>query len=306
MARPDLDRIQPAGRRPLDITYREARAEDLPECVNIFIDSWTDLNKRHNFATRPRPNAARMLAFYQHALTTGIFQVAEAQHHIRSFACALVRDRLWFLSGFWTRPALRQRHIGMPLLRAVWEAGRRAGATTFFVWSSVDLPAMAAYMKLGMLPGTQIMRLEGTPALSNGKMTGYRLKPLEKGFAMRLDRILLGTSRAVDHDYLARMGVQGRQVLRGDLDVGYFYFDKGAIGPVAWNAPRHAESMISLACREAAGFDATVVLRIPGMNHSALNFALASSLRLTGYSHLLCSAPFGHLEQYLPSGPAVF
>ncbi len=290
----------------MDIAYREARAEDLPECVNIFIDSLTDLNQRHNFATRPKPNAARMLAYYQHALTTGIFHVAEAQGKIRSFACAIVRDRLWFLSGFWTRPRLRERHIGMPLLRAVWEAGKRAGATTFFVWSSVDLPAMAAYMKMGMLPGTQILRFEGAPSLPISKMAGYRLKPLDKSFAMRLDRVLLGTSRPADHDYLARMQLQGRQVQRGDLDVGYFYFDGTSIGPVAWNAPRHAEAMIGLACREAAGSSASVLLRVPGMNRSALNFALNSGLRLTGYSHLLTSAPFGRLDQYLPSGPSVF
>ncbi len=280
----------------MDITYREARAEDLPECVNIFIDSWTDLNKRHNFATRPRPNAARMLAFYQHALTPGIFHVAEAQGHIRSFACALVRDRLWFLSGFWTRPAMRERHIGMPLLRNVWEAGKRSGATTFFVWSSVDLPAMAVYMKLGMFPSTEILRFEGTPSLPDGKMAGYRLKPLEKAFAMRLDRILLGSTRAADHDYLARMGVQGRQVLRGDLDVGYFYFDKGTVGPVAWNAPRHAESLVSLASREALGLSPTIVLRVPGVNHAAVNVSLNTGLRLTGYSHLLASGQFGRLE----------
>ncbi len=290
----------------MDITYREARPEDLPECVRIFIDSWTDLNKRHNLATLPKPKPARMLAFYQHALTTGIFRVAEAQGRIRSFACAIVRDRLWFLSAFWTRPSLRERHIGMPLLRAVWEAGRRAGATTFFVWSSVDLPALAAYMKIGMMPATQIMRFEGTPALTDSKMAGYKLKPLDKGFAMRLDRILLGTSRPADHDYFARMGFQGRQVQRGDLNVGYFYFDEGAIGPVGWNAPRHAEPMISLACREAAGSSSMISLRVPAMNQAALNFALNAGLRLMGYTHLLRSAPFGLLEQYLPSGPSVF
>lgn len=290
----------------MEITYREARAEDLPACVNIFIDSLADLNKRHNFAASPGPNAARMLAFYQHALTTGIFHVAEAQGRIRSFACAILRDRLWFLSGFWTRPTLRERHIGMPLLRAVWQAGKRAGATTFFVWSSVDLPAMAAYMKMGMLPGTQIMRFDGSCSLPNEKMKGYRLKPLDYGFASRLDRILLGASRAVDHDYMARMGYQGRQVLRGDLNVGYFYFDGGAIGPVAWNASRHAEAMLSLACHEAAGSSPTVTLRVPGMNHAGLKFALGAGMRLTGYSHLLTSGPFGRLEQYLPSGPAIF
>src|SRR5512146_115336 len=115
----------------MDIRVREARPEDLPECVNIFIDSWTDLNRRHNFATRPRPNAAHMLAFYQHALSTGIFRLAEAEGRIRAFACAVVRDRLWFLSGFWKKPSVKQEHVGMPALRAVWNAGKRAGATHF-------------------------------------------------------------------------------------------------------------------------------------------------------------------------------
>ena len=96
------------------------------------------------------------------------------------------------------------------------------------------------------------------------------------------------------------------QVLRGGLNVGYYYVDGASIGPVGWNAPRHAESVISLACREASASASNIGLRIPGMNHAALRFALSAGLRLTGYSHLLMSAPFGHLDQYLPSGPAVF
>jgi hypothetical protein len=42
------------------------------------------------------------------------------------------------------------------------------------------------------------------------------------------------------------------------------------------------------------------------MNHAALRFALDSGLRLTGFNHLLISAPFAHLEQYIPSGPSLF
>ena len=47
-------------------------------------------------------------------------------------------------------------------------------------------------------------------------------------------------------------------------------------------------------------------MHVPGMNHDAMQFALRSGLRLTGFSHLLTSAPFGHLDRYLPSGPALF
>ncbi len=49
-----------------------------------------------------------------------------------------------------------------------------------------------------------------------------------------------------------------------------------------------------------------VRLMIPGVNHDALRFAFASGLRLAGYSHLLTSAPFGRMEQYLSSGPSLF
>ena len=42
------------------------------------------------------------------------------------------------------------------------------------------------------------------------------------------------------------------------------------------------------------------------MNHDALRFCFGAGLRLTGFAHLFTSAPFGQLEQYLPSGPALF
>jgi hypothetical protein len=45
---------------------------------------------------------------------------------------------------------------------------------------------------------------------------------------------------------------------------------------------------------------------VPGMNHAALRYAFGAGMRLTSYAHLLTSAPFGHLERYLPSGPQLF
>jgi hypothetical protein len=63
---------------------------------------------------------------------------------------------------------------------------------------------------------------------------------------------------------------------------------------------------LTMACREAITLNPTVAFAVPGMNHSAVRFALDSGLRLAGYSHLLLSASFGHLEQYIPSGPALF
>jgi hypothetical protein len=59
-------------------------------------------------------------------------------------------------------------------------------------------------------------------------------------------------------------------------------------------------------CREAAGQAQGLRMMIPGINHIAIRFALQAGLRLAAYSHLLTTAPFGRMEQYLPSGPSLF
>jgi hypothetical protein len=95
-------------------------------------------------------------------------------------------------------------------------------------------------------------------------------------------------------------------VLRAGQTIGYYYLNEGTIGPAAWQAEEHAEALLTLACREASEAGSSVTLEIPGMNHAALRFALQSGMRLTNFSHLLMSAPFGRLENYLPSGPGLF
>ncbi len=290
----------------MEISYREARPEDMPACVDLFLESLGDLHRRQNQASNPLPPASRMLALYEHTLSTGIFHVAEADGRIAALACALVRERLWFLAGFWTRPEMQHQHIGMTVLRRVWEAGKQAGAKHFFVWASGDLPAIAAYMKLGMLPGSQIMVFEGKPNLVSGVTADYRLEPLRKGFAMAMDETILGIRREVEHEFFVREAWQGWEVREKGKSVGYFYLDGGSIGPAAWIAREYSDSVLAMACRQASASGTDIALRVPGMNHAALRFAFGSGLRLTNISHLLMSGPFAHLEQYIPSGPALF
>jgi hypothetical protein len=288
----------------MPMEYRAARLEDIPACVDLFIESVTDLARRHNLPDH-EPSRDRMLAFYRHALVTGVFHVAELDGRPAALACALLRDHLWFLAGFWVRPGLQQQHIGMPVLRRAWEDGKQAGCSHFFVWSSMDLPAMAAYMKLGMLPGTQILAFEGAPQRPPVP-ADYTAVPLKPSFAMAMDETVLGSRREVDHQLMSRLGWLGRQVQWQGRNVGYYYLDGGSIGPAAWIGSEHAAPLLALACREGLGSNDTVILRVGGMNHAAIRFAFDVGLRLTGFSHLLMTASFAHLEQYVPSGPAIF
>ena len=285
-----------------DVLYRAARSEDLPEMTDVFLTALGDMYSRNNItqAIPPRP---AVIAAYGHILSTGIFRLAELDGRIAAIAGAVVRDSLWYLSSFWALPGLQGRNIGMPLLREVREEGVRAGAGIFFTWSSVDLTAMASYMKTGMVPGHEILQFEGTPLRLPALPAGFESAPLEKKTAMALDAEIRGTARGPDHDHWA--GLAGRRAIKNGKVAGYYYINRGAIGPAAWTDVADAASVLTLACREALDTASAVRYAAPGVNHPAIGFAFDTGLRLVGFSHFLTTAPFGRMDRYLPPGPSL-
>jgi len=299
-----MDQDKPENNRTDHILYRPARPEDVPQMADLFIEAVADMYARNNVKAAPPPRPAVIRA-YEHVRSSGVFHLAESGGRITAIAGAAIRDQIWFLSAFWARPELQRGGLGMPLLKEVWSAGQKAGATVFCTWSSVDLTAMASYMKLGMMPGYQILLFEGAPK-SIPAPEGCESAPLEKTAAMELDHAVRGTRREVDHDLWSGPGFQGRQVLRKGKCVGYYYISNGTIGPAAWSESREADAVMAFACREAASASSVVRFAVPGINHAALRFALDSGLRLASFSHFLTTAPFGSMERYLPSGPSLY
>lgn len=288
------------------VQYRPALPGDIPAMSDIFLKAVSDLYARYNISALVPPRPAVLVA-YEHVYSTGIFHVAELDGEIIAIAGAILRGNVWYLSSFWAHPDRQRKGIGMPLLRQVWNAGKEAGATRFFTWSSIDSTAMAAYMKLGMLPGSQIMQFEGTPSRLPGTPAGYQVLDLERPVALALDEEIPGIYRPADHDFWANQaGLLGRQVVRDGQVAGYYYLGKGGIGPAAWRKPQAAEHILTLALAEAVESAPVIRLAIPGMNHAALRFVLDAGLRLASFAHLLTSRPFEHLDQYLPSGPGLF
>ena len=124
---------------------------------------------------------------------------------------------------------------------------------------------------------------------------------------MGLDEQVRGTGRQADHDFWCdHLGLQGRQVLQNGEVLGYYYANRGVVGPAAWKRPQDGEPLLTLACREAAAMAPQIRIAVPGINHLGLRFALDSGLRLTSFAHFLTTAQFGRMEQYLPSGPALY
>lgn len=263
------------------------------------------MTARHNMPA-PHREIDLVMRGYAYVARTGLFRVAERDGRIAAIACAIMRGPHWFLSGFWADPTMRLQGIGGPLLRALRDEGRAAGARVFYVWASIDAAAIAAYMKLGMLPGTQLFAFAGTPATLPAvpALATVDLRPELVG---ELDRDLVGVRRDDDHRYwLERADARGRAVLDGKDVVGYYHVHDGTIGPIGWTRGEVGEAVLATALIDAARTTHDVQLTVPGMNHIALRLALSSGLRLIRQSHLLWTEPVGHMERYVPSGPLLF
>lgn len=286
------------------VRTRAAREEDVEPALDLFVGTLRDMLARNGID--PGDLARDEWRYgYPHVFRTGIFRIAEDDGELVAICHAIVRGPLWFLSGFWTRPDRQKAGIGARLLREVWDEGRARGASTFFTWSSIDLTAMASYLRRGMLPGYQILSFVGEP--TGAKPVESETAPLTREFATSLDSDVIGTARAADHDFWSNEpGRIGRAVVHGGRAVGYYYVRSGAIGPAAWATSADAEVVLRAALVNARAQSAIVRLRALGANHDTIRFALANGLRLAGYSHLLTTASFGQLDRYAPSGPTLF
>jgi hypothetical protein len=287
------------------VRYRAATADDIEPALDLYAVSLADMLRR-NGITPPPSDHQELLAPYRHVHATGIFRVAEEDGQLVALAHAIVRGTTWFLSGYWARPGRQRTGVGGPLLREVMAEGRARGADLFFTWSSIDLTAMAGYMRVGMLPGTQILAFVGEPA-QLPSAEDLETAPLTVEIARELDRDVLSIERDVDQRFWStEPGRTSRAVRRDGRAIGYYSVARGTIGPAAWSAPEYAQRVLSLATREARAQSPEVRLRAIGSDHEAIRFALGSGLRLVGYSHLLTTRAFGHFDRYVPSGPTLF
>lgn len=290
----------------IEAKYRPVREAEMPEAVELFLTTVADLQKRWNL-NWPLPPREYIEKSYEHVRRTGIFLVAEVDGKLGAICHAIVRDHLWFLSGFWTMPHLQGQGIGRHLLKLVWDEGLALGASIFFTWSSIDLQAIASYMKMGMLPGYQLFNFIGEVSCPAGKRPGYETQPLDLSAALMIDEQIRATRRETDHQFwLSEMKSEGRQLVRDGRVVGYYYLNKGTIAPAAWLDETDGVALLESACREASEQSGQIRLIIPGVNHAAIRFALQANLKLAGYGHLLTTGSFGQMEKYLTSGPSLF
>lgn len=290
---------------------RSARAEDLHAATEVFLTTLDDLRVRHN-ASGAKMNFNDWLPGYEHVWRTGIFNVAEKDGKIVGVCNGVIRDKRWFLTGFWLLPGHQGEGLGGQLIEKTWADARAQGAVQFFVWASIDWPALANYMKLGMLPGYQIftMSIEKAKFTENArtvKSENYRLEALTAEQAGDIDFVVRETRRPQDHQFwLATMKSQAFIVKRQGATCGYFYCRNGTIGPLAYLDTADGAAILHLALQEVFKDSEKAILYVPGANHIVLSEILAGGGRMLSLAHFLSTDQFGKPAQYLPSGPLLY
>lgn len=285
------------------LSYRKGSSIDVAPAAELFVTAMTDLMRRNGIdpgSTDPRA----IQPWYHHLHDTGIFEVAMEDDTMIAFASGVVRDDLFFLSMFWTHPERQRKGVGRPLIARVWGEAEKRGAKVFSVWSSIDFAALGIYLKLGMRPVGPLLTFSGAPRAVEAAPA--EVVPLEAAVASNVDQAVRGTGRPIDHAFFAREKKHSKLVCRGAQTLGYFYAHEGRIGPVAWLDDRDGRSVLAAAIDAAKSDAAEVTLAIPGPNRVALDVVVDAGLPIVGSSHFLTSAPFGALERYVPSGPALF
>lgn len=289
---------------------RAAAVADIEDATDVFLTTLDDLKRRNGLPKTPM-DRDDWLQGYTHVLRNGIFNVVEVDGRVVGLANGVVRDSIWFLSGFWMLPPYQGKGLGQKLINKTWTDARAHGAEQFFVWASIDAAALGNYMRLGMLPGYQIFTLRLSEESLSGKLgrrhSSYELEELTVQAACEIDRAVRATERQVDHQYWlfddSRQGFAVRCM--GEL-VGYFYLRKGAVGALAYLDKAHEQPILDIAMKEVLKGGENIFFMVPGINSSTLGYLIGLGARIVSYSHFLTSAPFGTLENYLPSGPLLY
>ncbi|CAN5492225.1 hypothetical protein BH11CYA1_BH11CYA1_12740 [soil metagenome] len=279
---------------------------DIEAALQVFLTSLADVRQRHG-APPMQQDVEDCRNAYQHISKTGIFYVAKWHDYVVGTANGIIRDGIWFLTGFWVLPDFQGKGIGKKLLTETLAAAKEAGASRFFVWASVDPPAIGNYMHNGMLPGYQIFSYQLSAVAPVVVGSEYSIVALDASAAGDIDGKIWGARREVDHNYwLADDKRVGRLVMHNNKAVAYFYARKGRVGPVGYLEQAHEQATLDLAIQSASEQAEMVTLAIPGINRSATKYIISLNGRLASSSHFLTSETFGQLELYIPSGPLLY
>lgn len=313
------------------IEIRQVTADDIPVCAQIWRESINDYTGRLNQPQIP-DDLGRIIRLHQHLFSTDPerFVVAvEATNgsepgQIAGFAAAVMRERLWYLSMCFVRPAAQRQGIGRRLVEAILPATPDEAVLATATDSAQPI-SIGLYSRFGIVPRLPLLSMAGyvtnpetLPSLPPGLSavpfetmvagapdgTGHR----ELGAAVgALDRELLGVEHPQDHRFMRLEGRHGFLYRdRGGQIQGYGYaWETGRLGPVAIRDEALMGPVLAhlLGAVQARGAQA---MWVPGVAGEAVTTLLRAGLRFEDFPILLgWTRPFADFARYLPISPGL-
>ena len=307
------------------IEIRQATADDIPVCAQIWRESINDYTGRLN--QHPIPDdLGRIIRLHQHLFATdpGLFVVAERADQIIGFAAAVRRERLWFLSMCFVRPAEQHHGLGRRLLEAILpaETGDVVLATAT---DSAQPISNGLYSRYGIVPRLPLLSVSGylthpevLPDLPRG-MVAVPFETIATGppggsghveltaAVGALDRELLGVEHPQDHRFLRLEGRHGF-LYRDEIGAthGYGYaWETGRLGPVAVRDEALIGPVLGHLLRAVEPRGAQAVW-LPGAAGPAMELLLRAGFRFEDFPILLnWNRPFADFARYLPISPGL-
>jgi GNAT superfamily N-acetyltransferase len=315
---------RPAGRRegtsPAGVQIRPATEAEVPGCAEIWRAGVDDYLVRLN-QPPVEEDTSRLTRLHAHARATDPerFLVAEREGRIVAFGSAVVRDRVWFLSMLFVRPAEQGAGIGRAILSRLLPDDREMRLAT--ATDSLQPISNGLYATLGIVPRTPLIGLTGLPerpAALGDLPAGIEGTSFEEVAATdgeerlttvvdELDRESAGFSHPQDHAWIraeGRIGYLFRD--RSGTALGYGYAARsGRLGPIAVRDAGLFGPVLGHLMSVVPALGAYTIW-VPGLAGDAAVPLLRAGFRLDGFPLLLCwDRPFGDISRYVPISPGL-
>jgi ribosomal protein S18 acetylase RimI-like enzyme len=293
--------------------FRLASAADIKETYRVYVIANEELNRRlgrpgdlekHTLPSRALAVRSNALRFDQER-----FWVADFGGRIGGFGLATRRRTLWYLAALHVLPEFQGQGIGNELVRRCLGSFDSGDSPTMLTTSDSANPVSTGmYLRLGLMPQTAIIQLQGRPGSLGLKGVVLRRAdgPAVQECFDLIDKTVLGETRPEDHQCWATVSsMVPYLVFEKDRMAGYVYADReGALGPAAVERPDLLPATISAALETyAADQSAPVQIRVASDARETLGTLFSHGINcITEVRLLLTSRKFGLFDRYLFSG----
>jgi hypothetical protein len=265
---------------------------EMAEQLRISIPGWEDAPRS---VVRPRFESDLALDLAHLAKHDGDgFLIASLGDEVVGFAAGHVRSRQLLLPHVWLLPEHRMEPVAETLVRKVVAFGERSGAQDAAALVLGDPELQALLFRFGLRPRTLVYRL--VLAQDAARRLGIELASVFPGREItadvssrragtadleRLDRLVRGASRPMDHEYwLNERGLRLAVVRERQRISAYAYGGAGQCGPIVANTCEAALAALGWALQLSAdSSEAPVDMLVPAPFETAVEHLLEAGAR---------------------------